>query len=55
MMTDKEALKIARDRLSKYIYLSECGLNEGIRAIYSYEAELLCVLIRLAEKEIEGE
>lgn len=57
-MTDKEALKTAKEELSRAIYLSECSRSAGIRAINEDKAEWLSVLIRNAEqymrKEDEG-
>ena len=58
MLTDKEALEIAKEELSRSIYLSECSRSAGIRAINEDKAEWLSVLIRNAEqymrKEDEG-
>ena len=50
MLTNKEALTIAKLKLSRDIHCSECGANKGIRAIYEDEAEWLSVLIRMAEQ-----
>lgn len=44
-MTDNEALEIAKKQLSQAIHLSECGVNDGIRAMYEDKAEWLCSLI----------
>ena len=58
MLTDKEALEIAKEELSHSIYLSECSRSAGIRAINEDKAEWLSVLIRNVEqymrKEDEG-
>lgn len=51
-MKDKEALAIAKAKLRREIRLSECGYNEGIRAIYEKEAEWLSVIIYNAEENI---
>ena len=57
-MTDKEALKTAKEELSRAIYLSECSRSAGIRAINEDKSEWLSILIRDAEqymrKEDEG-
>ena len=53
MLTDKEALEKARRKLSIAVHYSECGANDGIRAIYADEAEWLCVLIRNAERALK--
>lgn len=54
-LTDKEALKIAKEELSRAIYLSECSRSAGIRAINEDKAEWLCVLIRNAEQNMRKE
>ena len=58
MLTDKEALQIAKEELSRAIYLSEFSRSAGIRAINEDKAEWLSILIRNAEqytrKEDEG-
>ena len=58
MLTDKEALKIAKEELSRAIYLFECSRSAGIRAINEDKAEWLSILICKAEqymrKEEEG-
>lgn len=53
-MNGKEAIKQAKISLNQANYLSECGRNAGIRAIYNKKAEWLSVLIYLAEKAIKG-
>ena len=59
MLTDKEALQIAKEELERALYLSECSRSAGIRAINEDKSEWLSVLIRIAEqyirKEDEGE
>lgn len=50
-MTDNEALKIAKKQLSQAIHLSECGVNDGIRAMYEDKAEWLCSLIGCIERQ----
>lgn len=52
MLTDKEALKTAKEELSRAIYLSECSRSAGIRAINEDKAEWLSVLIYNAEQNI---
>jgi hypothetical protein len=52
MVDYKEALTIAKAKLHRAIRLSECGYNEGIRAIYGKEAEWLSVIIYNAEENI---
>lgn len=58
MLTDKEALQIAKEELGRALYLSECSRSAGIRAINEDKAEWLSILIRNAEqymrKEDEG-
>ena len=58
MLTDEEALKIAKEELERALYLSECSRSAGIRAINEEKSEWLSVLIYLAEegmrKEDEG-
>ena len=58
MMTDKEALQIAKEELERALYLSKCSRSAGIRAINEDKAEWLSVLIYNAEqymrKEDEG-
>lgn len=57
-LTDKEALKMAKEELEHALYLSECSRSAGIRAINEDKAEWLSILIRNAEqymrKEDEG-
>ena len=53
MMTSEEAIKRAKTELSQAVYLSECGANDGIRAIYEDKAEWLCALLRLAEEALK--
>lgn len=50
MLNDKEALKTAKEELSRAIYLSECSRSAGIRAINEDKAEWLSILIRNAEQ-----
>jgi hypothetical protein len=54
-MTDREAIERARKELAMAVYISECGSNEGIRAMYSDRAEWICALLRLAEMVGERE
>lgn len=54
-MTDKEALKTAKEELSRAIYLSECSRSAGIRAINEDKAEWLSILIRNAEQYMRKE
>lgn len=58
MLTDKEALQIAKEELERALYLSECSRSAEIRAINEDKSEWLSVLIRIAEqymiKEDEG-
>ncbi len=51
-MNGKEAIKQAKISLNQANYLSECGRNAGIRAMYNKKAEWLSVLIYLAEKAL---
>lgn len=53
MLTDKEALKTAKEELCRAIYLSECSRSAGIRAINKDKAEWLSVLIYNAEQNIQ--
>lgn len=53
MMTIEEAIERAKTELSQAVYLSECGSNYGIRAIYEDKAEWLCALLRFAEKALK--
>ena len=55
MLTDKEALKTAKEELSRAIYLSECSRSAGIRAINEDKAEWLSILIRNAEQYMRKE
>ena len=54
-LTDKEALKIAKEELERALYLSECSRSAGIRAINEEKSEWLSVLIHLAEEGIRKE
>lgn len=58
MLTDKEALQIAKEELERALYLSEYSRSAGIRAINEDKAEWLSILICNAEhhmrKEDEG-
>ena len=49
MLTDKEALDMAKVELNRATYLSECGRNAGIRKMYSDKADWLSVLIYNAQ------
>ena len=55
MLTDKEALKIAKEESSRAIYLSECSQSAGIRAINEDKAEWLSILICNAEQYMRKE
>ena len=55
MLTDKEALKIAKEELGRALYLSECSRSAGIRAINEDKAEWLSVLICSAEQYMRKE
>lgn len=55
MLTDKEALKIAKEELSRAIYLSECSRSAGIRAINEDKAKWLSILICNAEQNMRKE
>lgn len=50
MLTEEEALAKAKQKLSIASHYSECGSNDGIRAIYSDEAEWLCTLFCIIER-----
>ena len=52
MTREEAALRKAKDELDSAIYLSECGINAGIRAIFFKKAEWLATLIYLAEKAL---
>lgn len=54
-LTDKEALKMAKEELERALYLSECSRSAGIRAINEEKSEWLSVLIYNAEKYMEKE
>ena len=55
MLTDKEALQIAKEELGRALYLSECSRSTGIRAINEDKAEWLSILIRNAEQDMRKE
>ena len=55
MLTDKEALTMAKVELNRATYLSECGKNAGIRKMYGDKADWLSVLIYSAEKSMRKE
>ena len=55
MLTDKEALEMAKVELNRDTYLSECGGNAGIRKMYSDKADWLLVLIYSAQKGMRKE
>ena len=50
MLTDKEALQIAKEELERALYLSEYSRSAGIRAINEDKAEWLSILICNAEQ-----
>ena len=54
-LTDKEALKMAKEELKRALYLSECSRSAGIRAINEEKSEWLSVLIYNAEKYMKKE
>ena len=51
-MTAEQAIEEARTELSRCHYLSDCGANAGIRAMYSKKAEWLNILVWLAEQHL---
>ena len=55
MLTDKEALNMAKVELNRATHLSECGRNAGIRKMYSDKADWLSVLIYNAQKGMRKE
>lgn len=55
MLTDKEALQIAKEELRRAACLSECSRSAGIRAINEDKAEWLSVLIHNAEQYMRNE
>lgn len=55
MMTDKEALQIAKEELERALYLSEYSRSAGIRAINEDKAEWLSILICNAEHHMRKE
>ena len=50
LFPDNLGFKIAKEELSRAIYLSECSRSAGIRAINEDKAEWLSILIRNAEQ-----
>ena len=54
-LTDKEALKMAKEELECALYLSEYSRSAGIRARNEEKSEWLSVLICTAEKYMKKE
>lgn len=51
----KLAIDKARTALATAIYQSECGMNAGLRTIFSNQADWLGVVVYLASKQLEQE
>jgi hypothetical protein len=51
----KKAVEQARIALATAIYQSECGVNAGLRTIFSNQADWLSVVVYLASKQLEQE
>lgn len=52
---NKRAINKAKEALSNASYQSECGVNEGLRIIFSNQADWLSKVIYLAEKQLKQE
>ena len=52
---NRRAINKAKEALSNASYQSECGVNAGIRTIFSNQADWLSKVIYLAEKQLKAE
>jgi hypothetical protein len=52
---NRRAINKAKEVLSNASYQSECGVNEGLRTIFSNQADWLSKVIYLAEKQLKAE
>lgn len=55
IIANRSAITKAKEALSNASYQSECGVNAGIRTIFSNQADWLSKVIYLAEKQLAQE
>jgi hypothetical protein len=55
IIANRSAIAKAKETLSNASYQSECGINAGIRTIFSNQADWLSKVIYLAEKQLKVE
>jgi hypothetical protein len=55
IIANRSAIAKAKEALSNASYQSECGVNAGIRTIFSNQADWLSKVIYLAEKQLAQE
>jgi hypothetical protein len=55
LISNRKAIECAKVTLSNAIYQSECGVNAGLRKIFSNQADWLSILVYLAEKQLMHE
>lgn len=55
LIKNRSAVEHAKIALSNALYQSECGVNAGLRKIFSNQADWLSVLVYLAEKQLAQE
>jgi hypothetical protein len=55
IIANRSAIDKAKEALSNASYQSECGVNAGIRTIFSNQADWLSKVIYLAERQLKVE